>query len=105
MTLGKEVRLKNAYIIKGEEVIKDDAGNVLEIICSYDPLSKSGSGTEESQRKVKGTLHWVSRTHSKAISVNLYDRLFSVPEPDKNKDEDPSNHINPRLLKNSSRFY
>ena len=81
LTLGKEVRLKNAYIIKGEEVIKDDAGNVLEIICSYDPLSKSGSGTEESQRKVKGTLHWVSRTHSKSISVNLYDRLFSVPEP------------------------
>ncbi len=104
LTLGKEVRLKNAYIIKGEEVIKDDAGNVLEIICSYDPLSKSGSGTEESQRKVKGTLHWVSRTHSKAISVNLYDRLFSVPEPDKNKDEDPSNHINPDSLKTVKGF-
>ena len=104
MTLGKEVRLKNAYIIKGEEVIKDDAGNVLEIICSYDPLSKSGSGTEESQRKVKGTLHWVSCTHSKAISVNLYDRLFSVPEPDQNKDEDPSIHINPNSLKTVQAF-
>ena len=104
LTLGKEVRLKNAYIIKGEEVIKDDAGNVLEIICSYDPLSKSGSGTEESQRKVKGTLHWVSRTHSKSISVNLYDRLFSVPEPDKNKDEDPSIYINPNSLKTIQGF-
>ncbi len=104
LTLGKEVRLKNAYIIKGEEVIKDDAGNVLEIICSYDPLSKSGSGTEESKRKVKGTLHWVSRTHSKLISVNLYDRLFSVPEPDKNKDEDPSIHINPKSLKTIQGF-
>jgi glutaminyl-tRNA synthetase len=55
LTLGKEVRLKNAYIIKGEEVVKDAQGNITEIICSYDRLSKSGSGTEESQRKVKGT--------------------------------------------------
>ncbi len=95
LTLGKEVRLKNAYIIKGEEVVKDTDGNITEIICSYDPLSKSGSGTEESQRKVKGTLHWVSREHAPPIKVNLYDRLFSVEEPDKNKDEDPAQFINP----------
>jgi glutaminyl-tRNA synthetase len=95
LTLGKEVRLKNAYIIKGEEVVKDAEGNITEIICSFDPLSKSGSGTEESQRKVKGTLHWVSIEHAHPIKVNMYDRLFSVEEPDKNKDEDPAQFINP----------
>ena len=95
LTLGKEVRLKNAYIIKGEEVVKDAEGRITEIICTYDPLSKSGSGTEESQRKVKGTLHWVSIEHAHPIKVNLYDRLFSVEEPDKNKDEDPAQFTNP----------
>jgi glutaminyl-tRNA synthetase len=95
LTLGKEVRLKNAYLIKGEEVVKDAKGNILEIICSYDPLSKSGSGSEESKRKVKGTLHWVSAETAHPIKVNLYDRLFSVEEPDKNKDEEPSQFINP----------
>jgi len=95
LTLGKEVRLKNAYIIKGEEIVKDAKGNILEIICSYDPLSKSGSGSEESKRKVKGTLHWVSAETAHPIKVNLYDRLFSVEEPDKNKDEEPSQFINP----------
>lgn len=95
LTLGKEVRLKNAYIIKGEEVVKDAKGNILEIICSYDPLSKSGSGSEESKRKVKGTLHWVSAETAHPIKVNLYDRLFSVEEPDKNKEEEPSQFINP----------
>ena len=98
LTLGKEVRLKNAYIIKGEEVIKDVEGNIIEIICSYDPLSKSGSGTEESRRKVKGTIHWVSKAHSHPIKVNIYDRLFSVEEPDKNKSEDPFKFINPNSL-------
>ena len=95
LTLGKEVRLKNAYIIKGEEVVKDAEGRITEIICTYDPLSKSGSGTEESQRRVKGTLHWVSIEHARPIKVNLYDRLFSVEEPDKNKDEDPAQFTNP----------
>src|SRR5690606_40752320 len=56
LTLGKEVRLKNAYIIKGESVVKDSDGNIIEIHCSYDPDSKSGSGSEASLRKVKGTL-------------------------------------------------
>jgi glutaminyl-tRNA synthetase len=98
LSLGKEVRLKNAYIIKGEEVIKDNQGNITEIICSYDPFSKSGSGTEESQRKVKGTLHWVSAEHALPIKVNLYDRLFSVEEPDKDKESDPEEFINPHSL-------
>jgi glutaminyl-tRNA synthetase len=98
LTLGKEVRLKNAYIIKGEEVVKNAEGIIEEIICTYDPLSKSGSGSEESQRKVKGTLHWVTRADALPIQVNLYDRLFSIPEPDKNKDEDLGEHINPGSL-------
>jgi len=104
LTLGKEVRLKNAYIIKGEEVIKRSDGTIEEIICSYDPLSKSGSGTEQSKRKVKGTLHWVTRQHSLPITINIYDRLFSVPEPDKNKDEDPALNINPNSLEVANGF-
>ena len=98
LTLGSEVRLKNAYIIKGEEVVKDAEGTITEIICTYDPLSRSGSGSQESQRKVKGTLHWVSALQAHPIKVNLYDRLFSVEEPDKNKEEDPTQFINPNSL-------
>jgi len=104
LTLGKEVRLKNAYIIKGEKVIKSSDGTIEEIICSYDPLSKSGSGTEQSKRKVKGTLHWVTRQHSLPITINIYDRLFSVPEPDKNKEEDPALNINPNSLQVANGF-
>ena len=104
LTLGKEVRLKNAYIIKGEKVIKSSDGTIEEIICSYDPLSKSGSGTEQSKRKVKGTLHWVTRQHSLPITINIYDRLFSVPEPDKNKEEDPAFNINPNSLEVANGF-
>ena len=85
LTLGKEVRLKNAYIIKGERVIKDSTGQITEIICSYDPDSKSGSGTEASQRKVKGTLHWVSAQHALSADVHLYDRLYTDPSPDKSE--------------------
>ena len=104
LTLGKEVRLKNAYIIKGEKVIKSSDGTIEEIICSYDPLSKSGSETEQSKRKVKGTLHWVTRQHSLPITINIYDRLFSVPEPDKNKEEDPALNINPNSLEVANGF-
>ena len=104
LTLGKEVRLKNAYIIKGEKVIKSSDGTIEEIICSYDPLSKSGSGTEQSKRKVKGTLHWVTRQHSLPITINIYDRLFSVPEPDKNKEEDLALNINPNSLEVANGF-
>ena len=77
---GGEVRLKYAYIIKCDEVIKDAAGNVIELQCTADLESKSGGAT--SNRKVKGTIHWVSAAQAIAAEVRLYDRLFTVPEPD-----------------------
>lgn len=98
LTLGKEVRLKSAYIIKGESVVKDDEGNITEIHCTYDPKSKSGSGTEESLRKVKGTLHWVSAKHALEAEIRLYDRLFTVEAPDADKDKDYLDFINPESL-------
>lgn len=98
LTLGKEVRLKNAYIIKGEDVVKDSEGNITEIHCTYDPKSKSGSGTEESKRKVKGTLHWVSAKHALETEIRLYDRLFSVENPDGDKEKDFMEFINPESL-------
>ena len=99
LTLGKEVRLKNAYIIKGESVIKDNKGNITEIICSYDPETKSGSGTEASKRKVKGTLHWVTQKDSLPAKVNIYDRLFNVSSPDQIQDKDFKSFINQNSLK------
>ncbi|HET7360747.1 MAG TPA: glutamine--tRNA ligase, partial [Salinimicrobium sp.] len=98
LTLGKEVRLKNAYIIKGEDVVKDENGNTTEIHCTYDPKSRSGSGSEESKRKVKGTLHWVSAKHAINAEVRLYDRLFTVDAPDAHKDKDYLDFINPDSL-------
>jgi glutaminyl-tRNA synthetase len=77
---GGEVRLKYAYIIKCEEVVKDNAGKVTELRCSVDLDSKSGGPT--AGRKVKGTIHWVSAAHAIDAQVRLYDRLFTVPEPD-----------------------
>ncbi len=100
LTLGKEVRLKNAYIIKGESIVKDNDGNITEIHCTYDPDSKSGSGTEASKRKVKGTLHWVSAKHAVKFKTNLYDRLFSNADPAGKKDgSDFKDYINPDSLK------
>ncbi|WP_103069086.1 glutamine--tRNA ligase/YqeY domain fusion protein [Aquimarina sediminis] len=99
LTLGKEVRLKNAYIIKGESVIKDDNGSITEIHCTYDPKSRSGSGTEESKRNVKGTLHWVSIKHAISAEVRIYDRLFSDEAPDGHKDKDFMEFLNPNSLK------
>ena len=98
LTIDKEVRLKNGYIIKGESVVKDASGNISEIICTYDPESKSGSGTEASMRKVKGTLHWVSESHALAAEVRLYDRLFQVSAPDQDKEVDFKSHVNPSSL-------
>ncbi|QMU66510.1 MAG: glutamine--tRNA ligase/YqeY domain fusion protein [Flavobacteriaceae bacterium] len=99
LKLGKEVRLKNAYIIKAESCTKDAEGNITEIQCTYDPLSKSGSGTEESARKVKGTLHWVSIKHAIKAEVRVYDRLFSDKAPDSYKDKDFMEFLNPNSLK------
>ena len=98
LTLNKEVRLKNAYIIKGESVVKDAEGNITEIHCTYDPDSKSGSGTEASKRKVKGTLHWVSVEHALPVEVRLYDRLFTEASPDADKEKDFMEFINPNSL-------
>lgn len=98
LKLGKEVRLKNAYIIKAESCTKDEDGNITEIQCTYDPLSRSGSGTEESKRKVKGTLHWVSVDHAVKAEVRSYDRLFSDEAPDSHKDKDFMDFLNPNSL-------
>lgn len=99
LTLGKEVRLKNAYIIKGESVVKDDQGNIIEIHASYDADSKSGSGTEASKRKVKGTIHWVSAAHAVPAEIRIYDRLFTHENPDGHKEIDFKEFINPDSLK------
>ncbi len=99
LKLGGEVRLKNAYIIKAESCKKDTEGNIIEVHCTYDPKSKSGSGTEESLRKVKGTLHWVSTKHALEAEIRLYDRLFVDESPDTHKDKDFMEFINPDSLK------
>ncbi len=98
LTIGKEVRLKNAYIIKGESVVKDADGNITEIHATYDDDSKSGSGTEASMRKVKGTIHWVSVPHAIEAEVRVYDRLFTHEAPDADKDVDFKEYINPNSL-------
>lgn len=95
---GKEVRLKNAYIIKGEGCIKDADGNITEIHATYDPDSRSGSGSEASMRKIKGTLHWVSAAQALPVEVRLYDRLFTVPSPDTDKEKDFMEFVNPDSL-------
>src|SRR5262249_14892241 len=91
---GGEVRLKYAYIIKCDEVVKDSAGRVVELRCTADLDSKTGGPT--SNRKVKGTIHWVSEAHAVDAEVRLYDRLFTTPEPD--ADGDFKKHLNPRSL-------
>ena len=99
LAIGKEVRLKNAYIIKGESVVKDMNGNITEIHCTYDSDSLSGTGTEASLRKVKGTLHWVSIKHAIKAEVREYDRLFMDESPDSHQDKDFMEFINPDSLK------
>jgi len=91
---GGEVRLKYAYIIKCNEVVKDSSGNVTELRCTIDLESKSGGVT--SNRKVKGTIHWVSAAHARDAEVRLYDRLFTAPEPDATGDF--KSFINPHSL-------
>ena len=98
LKLGGEVRLKNAYIIKAESVVKDTNGEITEIHCTYEQESKSGSGTEASLRRVKGTLHWVSIQHAVKAEVRMYDRLFSDEAPDSHKDKDFKEFINPNSL-------
>ncbi len=104
LKLGGEVRLKSAYIIKAERVEKNENGEITTIYATYDPKSKSGSGTEESLRKVKGTLHWVSAKHALPIEVRIYDRLFTNPQPDAEKEADFLDFINPESLKTVQGF-
>ncbi|MFN3996377.1 glutamine--tRNA ligase/YqeY domain fusion protein [Algoriphagus sp.] len=104
LSLGGEVRLKSAYIIKAESVVKDETGNILEIHCSYDPESRSGSGSEASIRKVKGTLHWVSIAHAIQGEVREYDRLFVDEAPDSHEEKSFMDFLNPdslRIIKNA----
>ena len=91
---GGEVRLRFGYIIRCDEVVKNDAGDVIELRCSYDPDTRSGTGT--SDRKVKGTIHWVSCQHAMPATVRLYDRLFTVPDP--NTASDYHSVLNPDSL-------
>lgn len=97
LSIGNEVRLKGAYIIKATRVDKDAEGNITTIYANYDPDSKSGSGSEASMRKVKGTLHWVSAAENLPIEVRLYDRLFTVESPDES--DDFLEFINPNSMK------
>ncbi len=92
---GNEVRLKYAYIIKCNEVIKNEAGEIVELRCTYDPETKSGSAFS---RSVKGTLHWVSEKHAVKAEVRLYDRLFLVEDPSSDDKKDFKEFINPHSL-------
>lgn len=104
LKLGKEVRLKNAYFITATSCEKDENGEITVIHCTYDPLTKSGSGTEESKRKVKGTLHWVSIPHAVKAEVRAYDRLFLDESPDGHKEKDFMEFVNPDSLKTINAF-
>jgi glutaminyl-tRNA synthetase len=92
---GQKVRLKSAYIIQCDEVIKDETGNITELRCSYLPGSKSGG--EQSNIKVQATIHWVSIPHAITAEVRLYDRLFKVEDP-ANEEGDFKDYINPDSL-------
>jgi len=96
LTPGNEVRLKNAYIVKCTGCKKDEQGNVTEVYAEYDPQTKSGM--PESNRKVKGTIHWVSVPHSTDAEVRLYDRLFMVEDPSAEKEKDFKELLNPESL-------
>ena len=93
---GNEVRLRYAYIIKCEEVVKDEKGNIIELKCTYDPETKSGSA--QSGRKVKGTIHWVSAKHAVEAEVRLYDRLFTVEDPEADDEKTFIDNLNPDSL-------
>ncbi len=93
---GREVRLKGAYIICCKNVIKDATGNITELQCTYDPQTKSSADT--SGKKVKGVIHWVAVRHAARITVNLYDTLFTVENPEEDDEKDFTDHINPESL-------
>ncbi|MBT4483293.1 MAG: glutamine--tRNA ligase, partial [Candidatus Latescibacteria bacterium] len=92
---GREVRLRYAYFLKCEEVIKDKNGDIVELRCSYDPKTKGGHAPDG--RKVKATIHWVSASHAISAEVRLYDRLFTVENP-LGGEEDFKKYLNPKSL-------
>jgi glutaminyl-tRNA synthetase len=97
LTPGQEVRLRYAYFVKCTDVVKDETGNIVEVHCTYDPLSRGGNSPDG--RKVKGTLHWVSAKHYKAAEVRLYDRLFTKENPeDVEEGGDFTENLNPESL-------
>ena len=96
LVLGKEVRLRNAYVIRADEVIKDESGEVIEIRCTYDPETLGKNPADG--RKVKGVIHWVSESESLPVEVRLYDRLFLDENPDGNKEKSFLELINPNAL-------
>ncbi len=94
---GKEVRLRNAYFVTANSVVKDAAGNVVEVHCTYDPLSRGGNSPDG--RKVKSTMHWVSASHAISAEIRLYDKLFSKPDPyDFPDGGDVLDNLNPNSL-------
>jgi glutaminyl-tRNA synthetase len=94
---GKEVRLRCAYFITCQEVIKDAAGQVVELRCTYDPATRGGDSPDG--RKVKATLHWVSAAHAGSAEVRLYDRLFSIEDPENDEaGKTFLDHLNPNSL-------
>ncbi|MBJ6801246.1 glutamine--tRNA ligase/YqeY domain fusion protein [Geomonas propionica] len=96
MAPGKEVRLRYAYIVKCESVVKNENGEVVEVRCSYDPGSRGGSAPDG--RKIKGTIHWVSAEHAVSAEVRLYDRLFSTPNPGGKNEPDYRTSLNPNSI-------
>lgn len=97
LTLGGEVRLKNAYFIKCNSIVKDENGEIIELHCTYDPASRGGESPDG--RKVKGTIHWVSAAHAVDAKVMLYENLFTVPNPsDDSEGKDFTDYINPNSL-------
>ena len=93
---GREVRLRYGYFITCTEVIKDGAGNVTELRCTYDPATRGGDAPDG--RKVQGTIHWVSASHALECELRLYDRLFRVPDPDADESQDFLELVNPESL-------
>ena len=93
---GREVRLRYAYIVRCESVVKDDSGEIVEVHASYEPASRGGTAPDG--RKIKGTIHWVSAAHAVEAEVRLYDRLFTTPNPGGKNEDDYRNVINPKSV-------
>ncbi|MDY0391564.1 MAG: glutamine--tRNA ligase/YqeY domain fusion protein [Desulfobulbus oligotrophicus] len=96
LSVGREVRLRYAYLITCQEAVKDDQGRIVELRCTYDPATKGGNAPDG--RKVKGTIHWVSAPHALEAEIRLYDRLFTAEYPDADKEKDFKDFLNPDSL-------